>query len=235
MRSIKDKEESHTHTHTFYPHYCTLPHLDPLPTARLPNTHLKRIDGSGTTGSHENRRNVKRYVHPCRCCTTTLFISRYIPSLHTVHTVPLHKSILHFLLSFVDNTTIVRAPATLYCSVPTTSIWATAVNTHLPLYQNIHFLFFCIFDSSPPDTLRHFTKIDTPSSAGRLLTLPTHSTTTIHRSTHNNSHQHAFSSRHRRSHHGAVCPPHFDSLSCLCCSHFSCSSSGIFVLLDGDH
>jgi hypothetical protein len=88
MRSIKGKEESHTHTHTFYPHYCTLPHLDPLPTARLPNTHLKRIDGSGTTGSHENRRNVKRYVHPCRCCTTILFISHYIPSLHTVHTLP---------------------------------------------------------------------------------------------------------------------------------------------------
>jgi hypothetical protein len=94
---------------------------------------------------------------------------------------------------------------------------------------------FCIFDSSPSDTLRHFAQIDTPSSAGRLLTLPPDSTTTIHRSTHNNSHQHAFSSRHRRSHHGAVRPTHFDSLSCLCCSHFACSSSGIFVLLDGDH
>jgi hypothetical protein len=102
----------------------------------------------------------------------------------------------------------------------------------LPKHPLSLFLAFSILHlPTPCDT----SQIDTPSSAGRLLTLPPDSTTTIHRSTHNNSHQHAFSSRHRRSHHGAVRPTHFDSLSCFCCSHFSCSSSGIFVLLDGDH
>lgn len=84
-------------------------------------------------------------------------------------------------------------------------------------------------------TLRHITQTDTHSSAGRLLTLPTNSSTIIHRSTHKTSHQHAFSPRHRRSHRGAVRPAYFDSLSCLCSSHLSCTSSGIFILLDGDH
>jgi len=130
---------------------------------------------------------------------------------------------------------IVRAPVALYCCLSTTSSRETAVNTASSSHQHKSLFLFCTFDSSPSDTLQHFTQTDTHSSAGRLLTLPTDSSTTIHRSTHNNSHQHAFSSRPRRSHHGAVRPTRFNTLSCLCCSHFSCSSSGIFFLLDGDH
>jgi hypothetical protein len=228
------KEESHTHTHTSSIR-ITLPHLDPLPTARLPNTHLKQIDGSGTTGSHENRRNVKRYVHPCRCCTTTLFIKSPYPFTACIHTLPLHKPILHFLSLLVDNT-ILSVHLSLFTAACRRHQAGKPRSTqHLPPTNTNHFFLFCTFDSSPSDTLQHLTQTDTHSSAGRLLTLPTDSSTTIHRSTHNNSHQHAFSSRPRRSHHGAVRPTRFNSLSCLCCSHFSCSSSGIFILLDGDH
>lgn len=231
MRSVKARK-NHTLTHTLLPALTVLPHLDPLPTARLPNTHLKQIDGSGTTGLYENRRNVKRYVHPCTCYISTLFKSHCITlQLHCILPVPLHKSILHFLLLLVDNTILSVRQSLFTAACRRLQPGQPRSTQHLPIFKTITFLslHFRSF------TLRHLTQTDTHSSAGRLLTLPTNSSTIIHRSTHKNSHQHAFSPRHRRSHRGAVRPAYFDSLSCLCSSHLSCSSSGILILLDGDH
>jgi len=147
MRSRKARK-NHTHSHTNSSIRITvLPHINPLPTARLPNTILKQIDGSGTTGLHENRRNVKRYVHPCRCYNCTLFL-RHCITLHLHCTAPfsLHKSILHSLLLSVDNTTIVRAPLSLFTAVCRRHQARQPRSTqHLPVFsKTITFLSFAL-------------------------------------------------------------------------------------------
>jgi hypothetical protein len=172
-KARKNHRHTHTHTHTTptpYPHYTLLPHLDPLPTARLPNTHLKRIDGSGTTGLYENRRNVKRYVHPCRCGMSTLFISHYI----TLHCIActffpfISQSFIRYCCPSTIPLLSVRAPLSLFTAACRRLQAGKPRSTqHLPVSKTIAFLslHFRAF------TLRHFailhTKIDTPSSAGR--------------------------------------------------------------------
>jgi hypothetical protein len=220
MRSVKARK-NHTHTHTHLLSALTvLPHLDPLPTARLSNTHLKRIDGSGTTGLYENRRNVKRYVHPCPCYNSTLFIS---------HCITLHCTALH-LSPFTSQSFILYCCSSTipYCPCASRSL-LLRVDDKTITFLSLHFRSFTLQHFTTPHTNRH-------SFKRRPLTDITNQQLDHHpKVTHKNSHQHAFSPRHRRSHHGAVRPSYFDSLACLCSSHLSCSSPGIFVLLDGDH
>lgn len=144
----------------------------------------------------------------------------------------LHKSILHSLLLFRRQ--YHYCPCTCHSllqrvddiNLGNRSQHAPSCLPRQPLSLFLHFRFF---------TFRHFATLhkNRHSFKRRPLTDITNPQHDHHPQV--NPHQHAFSSRHRRSHHGAVRPPHFDSLSCLCCSHFSCSSSGILVLLDGDH
>ena len=105
-----------------------------------------------------------------------LLYSKGTSSLHCIHTYILFPFTSQSFIFYCCSSTIPYCPCTcrsLLQRVDDIKPGNRSQYSTFLLPQQSLFLFSCIFDSSPSDTLQHFTQTDTHSSAGRLLTLPT--------------------------------------------------------------